>query len=81
MSQRAWAAVRYLGTVAITALTGVLVYYPDVHWIPIVILVLGTLGFHVVPTAPPVYKTVVPPTQAPITRWEPTTPPEGGEAK
>jgi hypothetical protein len=32
-------------------LTAAYGYYPSVHWLPIAIAVVGTIGFHVVPSA------------------------------
>lgn len=43
--------VRYAATAALAGLTAAYSYYPSVHWIPIAIAVVGTLGIHVVPAA------------------------------
>jgi hypothetical protein len=43
--------VRYAGTAALAGLTAAFYYYPHAYWIPVAIAVLGTLGYHVVPTA------------------------------
>jgi hypothetical protein len=45
------AVVRYAGTAALTGLTAAFFYYPHAYWIPVAVAVLGTLGYHVVPTA------------------------------
>lgn len=63
MTQSWWSAVRYAATAVAAALTSVQQYYPGVHWIGIVVLTLAILGFHVVPTAPPMYKVTVTPSQ------------------
>lgn len=42
-------AARYAATAALGGLTAAYAYYPGVHWIPIAIGVVGTLGIHVVP--------------------------------
>jgi hypothetical protein len=53
MDARALMAVaRYGGTAVMAGLTAAYGYYPSVHWLPIAIAVVGTLGFHVVSTAP-----------------------------
>lgn len=67
MTQSWWTAVRYVGTATAAALTAVQQYYPDVHWISIVLLTLVILGIHVVPTAPPMYKMTVQPQLEPGT--------------
>jgi len=41
---------RYGGTAVMAGLTAAYGYYPSVHWLPIAIAVVGTLGFHVVPS-------------------------------
>jgi hypothetical protein len=52
MNARTWTAVaRYGGTAVMAGLTAAYGYYPSVHWLPIAIAVVGTIGFHVVPTA------------------------------
>jgi hypothetical protein len=60
MNQGWWAAARYILTAALAGLAAASQYYPDVHWIAIAIVVLGTVGIHVVPTA----ATVTPPPPA-----------------
>jgi hypothetical protein len=68
MSTGWWTVARYGATVVLAALTAAYGYYPSVHWLPIAIATLGTLGIHVLPTAPPMYKvTVAPPTIPPGT--------------
>jgi len=42
---------RYGGTAVMAGLTAAYGYYPSVHWLPIAIAVVGTLGIHVVPKA------------------------------
>lgn len=59
MTQTWWTVLRYVVTAALAGLAAASQYYPDVHWIAIAIVVLGVLGIHVVPTAPPVYKVTV----------------------
>lgn len=65
MTQTWWSVVRYGATLAAAVLTSVQQYYPDVHWISIAVLTLAILGFHVVPTSPPMYKMTVSPPQVP----------------
>lgn len=61
MTGQAWAAsARYLGTAVMAGLTAAYGYYPSVHWLPIAIAVVGTLGFHVVPTSVQVATAVAP---------------------
>ena len=67
MTQTWWGAVRYAATAVAAALTSVQQYYPEVHWIGIAVLTLAILGFHVMPTAPPMYKMMVTPTYPPGT--------------
>lgn len=67
MTQSWWTGIRYAGTAAAAALTAVQQYYPDVHWISIVLLTLVILGIHVVPTTPPMYKMTVTPQYQPGT--------------
>jgi hypothetical protein len=50
-TQVLWSIVRYVGTATVAGFAAASQYYPGVHWIAIGIAVLGTLGFHVVPTA------------------------------
>lgn len=45
------ALARWAGTAAMVGLSSAAAYYPAQKWILIAIAVLGTLGFHVVPTA------------------------------
>lgn len=59
MTQTWWTVARYAVTAALAGLAAASQYYPDVHWIAIAIVVLGVLGIHVVPTAPPMYKMTV----------------------
>jgi hypothetical protein len=52
MSTASWVTVaRYGGTAVMAGLTAAYGYYPSVHWLPIAIAVVGTIGFHVVPSA------------------------------
>lgn len=44
-------AARYAATGALAGLTAAYGYYPSVHWLPIAIAVVGTIGIHVVPSA------------------------------
>lgn len=43
-------AVRLITTGLITALAGIMTYYPHQAWIPVVIGVAGALGIHVIPS-------------------------------
>jgi hypothetical protein len=66
MTQTWWSVARYALTIALAALTAAYGYYPSVHWLPIAIATLGTLGIHVVPTTAPMYKMTVSPQLAPL---------------
>jgi hypothetical protein len=53
-----WTIVRYAATAALAGLAAASQYYPSVHWIAIAIVVLGTLGIHVVPSGVAVVRAV-----------------------
>ena len=59
MSPKWWSVVRYAGTAVFAGLVAASQYWPANHVIAIAIVVLGVLGYHVVPTAPPMYKVTV----------------------
>jgi len=51
MTPQQWLSVaRYGITAALAGLTAAYGYYPSVHWLPVAIAVVGTLGIHVVPS-------------------------------
>jgi hypothetical protein len=61
ISPRTAAAVaRYAGTIALTVLIAIQPSYPNAHWLSPVILVLGYLGYHAVPTAVQVVQKLMP---------------------